>query len=147
MASSHDTMVESRPRELWADNLRVLVVVGVIVVHTATGYLTGIVDWYYDERTASVLWSTVLSFPAVAGAMFGLGPLFLLAGWFSPRSVAHRGVGGFARSRLLRLGVPLAAFMLLVQPTETEDLNPPNDPRIQWMTSAYSAICTALPRS
>ena len=114
MASSHDTMVESRPRELWADNLRVLVVAGVIVVHTATGYLTGIVDWYYDERTASVLWSTVLSFPAVAGAMFGLGPLFLLAGWFSPRSVAHRGVGGFARSRLLRLGVPLAAFRLLI---------------------------------
>ena len=116
MASSHDTMVESRPRELWADNLRVLVVADVIVVHTATGYLTGIVDWYYDERTASVLWSTVLSFPAVAGAMFGLGPLFLLAGWFSPRSAAHRGVGGFARNRLLRLGVPLAAFMLLIQP-------------------------------
>jgi hypothetical protein len=116
MASSHDTMVESRPRELWADNLRVLVVADVIVVHTATGYLTGIVDWYYDERTASVLWSTVLSFPAVAGAMFGLGPLFLLAGWFSPRSVAHRGPGGFACSRLLRLGVPLAAFMLLIQP-------------------------------
>ena len=51
MASSHDTMVESRPRELWADNLRVLAAAGVIVVHTATGYLTGIVDWYYDERT------------------------------------------------------------------------------------------------
>lgn len=28
-----------------ADNLRVLVVAGVSVVHTATGYLTGIVDW------------------------------------------------------------------------------------------------------
>ena len=86
------------------------------MVHTATGYLTGIVDWYYDERTASVLWSTVLSFPAVAGAMFGLGPLFLLAGWFSPRSVPTGGSAGFARSRLLRLGVPLAAFMLLIQP-------------------------------
>ena len=116
MAVTHDSLVESRPREQWADNLRVLVVAGVIVVHTATGYLTGIVDWYYDERTASALWSTLLSFPAAAGGMFGLGPLFLLAGWFSPRSLAHRGPGGFARSRLLRLGVPLLAFLLLIDP-------------------------------
>ncbi len=116
MASSHDSLVRSRHRELWADNLRVLVVAGVIVVHTATGYLTGFADWYYDELTTSTVWSTLLAFPAVAGGLFGLGPLFLLAGWFSPRSLAHRGPGGFARSRLLRLGVPLLAFMLLVHP-------------------------------
>ena len=116
MASSHDSIVESRPRELWADNLRVLVVAGVIVVHTATGYLTGIADWYYTERTTSTLWSTLLSFPAAAGGLFGLGPLFLLAGWFSVPSLAHRGTGGFVRSRLLRLGVPLLAFVLLLNP-------------------------------
>ena len=80
MAASQDTEVFSRPRELWVDNLRVLVVAGVIVVHTATGYITDIADWYYDERTASELWSTILAFPAVAGGLFGLGPLFLLAG-------------------------------------------------------------------
>jgi hypothetical protein len=101
MVSSHDTMVESRPRELWADNLRVLVVAGVIVVHAATGYLTGIVDWYYAERTTSAVWSTLLSFPAVAGGMFGLGPLFLLAGWFSPQSLA-RALLRTARGRLGR---------------------------------------------
>jgi surface polysaccharide O-acyltransferase-like enzyme len=116
MTASRETGVVSRPRELWVDNLRVLVVAGVIVVHTATGYITGIADWYYDELTTSAVWSTLLAFPAVAGGVFGLGPLFLLAGWFSPRSLAHRGPGGFARSRLLRLGLPLVAFMLLVQP-------------------------------
>ena len=101
MTASRDTIVASRPRELWVDNLRVLVVSGVIVVHTATGYLTGIADWYYDERTTSQAWSTLLAFPAVAGALFGLGPLFLLAGWFSPRSLARRGPGGFARSKVI----------------------------------------------
>ena len=116
MTASRDTIVASRPRELWVDNLRVLVVSGVIVVHTATGYLTGIADWYYDERTTSQAWSTLLAFPAVAGALFGLGPLFLLAGWFSPRSLARRGPGGFARSRLLRLGLPLLGFVLVIQP-------------------------------
>jgi glucans biosynthesis protein C len=100
--TSSDAVVTSRPRELWVDNLRVLVVAGVIVVHAATGYITGVADWYYDELTSSAVWSTALAFPAVAGALFGLGPLFLIAGWLSPRSLAHRGPGGFAGSRLLR---------------------------------------------
>ncbi|MGE5287831.1 MAG: acyltransferase family protein [Micromonosporaceae bacterium] len=138
MASSHDSLVRSRQRELWADNLRVLVVAGVIVVHTATGYLTGFADWYYDELTTSTVWSTLLSFPVAAGGLFGLGPLFLLAGWFSPRSLAHRGPGGFARSRLLRLGVPLLAFMLLVQPLADYVGSRPDEVR----TSFASALRT-----
>ncbi len=116
MASVQEAVVTSRPRELWIDNLRVLVVAGVIVVHTATGYITGIADWYYDELTTSTVWSTVLAFPAVAGGLFGLGSLFLLAGWLSPPSLARRGPGGYARSRLVRLGLPLIGFVLVVQP-------------------------------
>ncbi len=48
-----------------------LVVAGVIVAHTATGYITDVADWYYDELTTSTLWSTVLAFPAVAGPLIG----------------------------------------------------------------------------
>lgn len=116
MDTSQITETGRRPRALWVDNLRVLVVAGVIVVHTATGYLTGIADWYYDERTTSDLWSTLLAFPIVAGALFGLGPLFLLAGWFSPSSLDRRGPAGYARSRIVRLGIPLLVFVLLIQP-------------------------------
>ena len=116
MAAAQEAVVATKPREAWVDNLRVLVVAGVIVVHTATGYITGVADWYYDEIGTPTWLSTVLTFPAVAGGLFGLGPLFFLAGWLSPPSVARRGAGGFARSRLLRLGVPLVAFMLVVHP-------------------------------
>jgi surface polysaccharide O-acyltransferase-like enzyme len=116
MAAAQETVVATTPREAWVDNLRVLVVAGVIVVHTATGYITGVADWYYDEIGTPTVWSTVLTFPAVAGGLFGLGPLFFLAGWLSPPSVARRGAGGFVRSRLLRLGAPLVAFMLVVHP-------------------------------
>ena len=76
MASSHDSIVESRPREQWADNLRVIVIAGVIVLHTATAYLVDIAGWYYQERTTSQLWPMLLSGPAGIGAMFALGPLF-----------------------------------------------------------------------
>ncbi len=39
MAFSHDSIVESRPREQWADNLRVAVIAGVIVLHAGAGLL------------------------------------------------------------------------------------------------------------
>jgi hypothetical protein len=117
MTSSQDTIVDGRQRELWVDNLRVVVIAGVIVVHVATAYVLDIAGWYYDdERNASGVWSTVLSVPALLGALFALGPLFFLGGWFSARSMARRGADGFMRSRLLRLGVPLVVFALVVNP-------------------------------
>jgi glucan biosynthesis protein C len=113
MASTQDTATRSRPREQWADNLRVAVIAGVIVVHTATAYVVDI-PWYYnEERTTTGVWPMLLSPLVLMGALFALGPLFLVAGWFSARSLARRGPGGFARSRLLRLGVPLLVFVLL----------------------------------
>ena len=92
------------------------VIAGVIVVHTATAYVVDI-PWYYDdERATSGVWPLLLSPLVVMGALFALGPLFLVAGWFSVRSLAHRGPGGFVRSRLLRLGVPLLVYVLLINP-------------------------------
>jgi Acyltransferase family len=117
MVSSQDVIVRDRPREQWADNLRVIVIAGVIVMHAAVAYLVDIADWYYQgERVTSGLWPALLAGPALFGALFALGPLFLVAGWFSARSLARRGPGGFARSRILRLGVPLVVFVLLIDP-------------------------------
>ena len=99
------------------DNLRVVLIAGVIVVHTATAYILDIAGWYYDdERSTSGSWSSVRIVPAAFGALFALGPLFLIAGWFSVRSLARRGPAGFARSRLVRLGVPILVFVAFVEP-------------------------------
>ena len=99
-------------RQYWADNLRVLVIAAVVVFHAATAYLGG-TSWYFMQRTSSAAWSALV-FPGEVIAVFALGPLFLVAGWFSARSVAHRGAGAFARARLLRLGLPLLAFIFLI---------------------------------
>jgi glucans biosynthesis protein C len=99
-------------REYWADNLRVVVIAAVVVFHTATAYLGGS-SWYFMQRTTSGAWSAVVLAAEVV-AVFALGPLFLVAGWYSGRSLAHRGAGAFARARLLRLGIPLIAFIFLV---------------------------------
>lgn len=104
-------------RVAWVDNLRVAAIAGVVVVHTATGYVTDIADWYYgDELHATAAGFAVFALPALLGGIFGLGPLFWLAGWFSAPSLRHRGPAGFAVTRLVRLGIPLAGFVVIVNP-------------------------------
>jgi glucans biosynthesis protein C len=99
-------------RQHWADNLRVLVIAAVVVFHAGTAYFGG-TSWYFMQRVTSAAWSAVV-LPAEVVAVFALGPLFLVAGWFSARSLAHRGPAAFARARLLRLGIPLIVFVFLI---------------------------------
>ena len=42
--------------------------------------------------------------------------MFLLGGLLAAASLAHKGPGGFARGRLVRLGLPLLAFFGLLDP-------------------------------
>jgi peptidoglycan/LPS O-acetylase OafA/YrhL len=116
MTSTNDSTV-TRPHEQWVDTLRVVLIAGVIVVHTATGYVADFAGFYYDdERVANTVVSIAFAFPALLGGIFGLGPLFVVAGWFSVPSLMRRGPAGFVGSRLLRLGVPLLFFVLVVNP-------------------------------
>jgi glucan biosynthesis protein C len=105
----------TRVREAWPDTLRVVVIAGVIAMHAATAYVVD-VGWYYEERTSSEAWQVALTVPAFLGGLFALGPLFFVAGWLSAPSLARRGARGFAAGRLLRLGVPLVVFTLLIDP-------------------------------
>jgi hypothetical protein len=99
----------------WVDRLRVVVVAGVVVVHVATAYLVDI-DWHYEERTTSPIVGSVVAIPLGLGALYGLAPLFWVAGWLSRVSVSRHGRARFARSRLVRLGVPAAVFWALIDP-------------------------------
>jgi glucans biosynthesis protein C len=71
--------------------------------------------WYYLDRSTSKVWAAVFV-PAWLISAFALAPLFLAAGLFSARSLARHGAGGFARARLLRLGVPLIVFIFVINP-------------------------------
>jgi peptidoglycan/LPS O-acetylase OafA/YrhL len=103
-------------RFAYLDNLRVLLVLGVIAVHAAITYgLDG--SWYlesYDEM-AGVAVAAVTAVLGV-GWLFGLGLFFLIAGRLSAASLERKGPGRFARERLVRLGIPLLGYTLLVSP-------------------------------
>ena len=71
--------VAVRPRTAWLDNLRVVLIGGVITAHVATAYIVE-VDWYFEERTTSEALTTAVTFPVFMAAIFGLGPLFSMRG-------------------------------------------------------------------
>src|SRR5829696_5805110 len=103
-------------RLAYLDTLKVLLVVGVIAMHSAITYgLDG--SWYlesYDEMSAGVV-DAVTALLGV-GWLFGLGLFFLIAGRLSAPSLNRKGPRLFVKDRLIRLGIPLAAYTLLVSP-------------------------------
>ena len=102
-------------RLLFVDNLRIVLICGVLVVHLAVTY-RAIGDWYYYDPAYDLLTAILLSFPSFIGMACGMGVFFLIAGSFTPGSYERKGAGPFLRDRLLRLGIPLLIYDSLIQP-------------------------------
>lgn len=109
-------MTMPTPRNHGLDDLRGALTLLVVLHHAAITY-GGQGGWFYQEirpgNDPSSLLLTV--FCAVNQAWF-MGAFFLIAGYFTPAALARRGGPGFARERLLRLGLPLLAFVLVLGP-------------------------------
>ena len=70
----------------------------------------------HGEGQASVA-AQLLMLPLMAiGASFMMGLLFLVAGYFTPRSYDRKGPGSFLVDRLKRLGIPLILFAIVIHP-------------------------------
>jgi hypothetical protein len=88
----------------------------VLFHHTALTY-GGMGGWFYREIAPSAAPSSLLLtlFAAVNQAYF-MGLFFLLAGYFTPAALRNKGARRYLRERLLRLGIPLLAFGLILGP-------------------------------
>jgi glucan biosynthesis protein C len=105
-----------RPRMAYLDNLKILLVVGVIAMHAAITYgFDG--AWYlesYDVMASAVV--DALTVLLGTGWLFGLGLFFLIAGRLSAPSLERKGARRLAADRLVRLGLPVVAYTLLISP-------------------------------
>ncbi|HEX2855542.1 MAG TPA: acyltransferase family protein [Opitutaceae bacterium] len=101
----------------WVDNLRTLLILLVVNIHACVTY-SHVGDWYIKEQPEPPLLPAKLVFLIWEGHLqaFFMGLLFFLAGFFAHGSIARHGVGKFVRERLLRLGVPLLAFVFIINP-------------------------------
>jgi glucans biosynthesis protein C len=105
-----------KSRLLYLDNLRTTAITLVVLGHVAVSYgAAG--DWYYHGEGQASVAAQLLMLPLMAiGASFMMGLLFLVAGYFTPRSYDRKGPGSFLADRLKRLGIPLLLFAIVIHP-------------------------------
>jgi surface polysaccharide O-acyltransferase-like enzyme len=101
---------DDEKRLVFIDALRVAAIVFVIIHHAAQAYGPTGGFWPVHDRAQSG-WFTPFY---TANAAFGMGLMFLLAGYFVPPSYDKKGARLFLRGRWLRIGIPLATLVLLV---------------------------------
>jgi peptidoglycan/LPS O-acetylase OafA/YrhL len=105
----------TKPRLLYVDNLRTLVIIMVIFVHLGVTY-GGEGSWYYKEGPPDLPTAIVLTIHNAISQSFFMGLLFLLSAYFTAASCDRKGPGPFLRDRFLRLGIPLLVYEFLIQP-------------------------------
>ena len=107
------TTLQTRTRLSYLDNLRVVLTALVVLHHAAVTY-SHIPLWYYYEAPHDDSATALDVFLALNQAYF-MGFFFLIAGYFTPGGLDRKGVGRFARDRLVRLGIPLLLFVIVVR--------------------------------
>jgi hypothetical protein len=106
-------------RFAYLDNVKTLLIAGIIAAHAIQGY-SEFGSWTYQdiqEVTLSPVVETVFVIVVVSlGALFLMALFFLISGLFTQDSLERKGPSRFVTDRLLRLGVPFAIYTLIVWP-------------------------------
>jgi peptidoglycan/LPS O-acetylase OafA/YrhL len=99
------------------DNLRVVLTALVVLHHVALTY-GNLPLWYYSDPARDPS-GVALDMLVTIDQAFFMGFFFLISGFFTPGSHDRKGGRTFVRDRLVRLGVPLLAYLLLLRPLVT----------------------------
>jgi peptidoglycan/LPS O-acetylase OafA/YrhL len=105
------------PRLRYVDNLRTALTALVVIHHAALGY-SNIPGWFYVEPPSDSS-ATLLDVLILLDQAFFMGVFFLISALFVPASYDRKGAGRFLTERLLRLGVPLLLWLLVLRPLVT----------------------------
>ena len=104
-----------KARLFFIDNLRILLITLVMMIHLSITY-GGEGGWYYRDGQADTLSSILLTWHNAAVQAFSMGLFFMIAGYFTPGSYDHKGSRQFLKDRLLRLGIPMLCYDFIIGP-------------------------------
>jgi MFS family permease len=113
------TALERHGRVAYLDRLKLVLVALIIAGHGAVAYGDLENAWPYQdvqEVQLAAVSNVTLALVVLLGALFAMGLFFLMSGLVTPGSLARKGARRFARDRLIRLGVPLLVWTLLLWP-------------------------------
>jgi fucose 4-O-acetylase-like acetyltransferase len=103
----------------YLDNLKTLLIAGIIAAHAVMGYAT-FGSWTYQdvqEATLSPVVETIFVIVVASlGGLFLMALFFLISGLLTEDSLARKGSARFVSDRLWRLGLPFALYTLVVWP-------------------------------
>lgn len=107
----------SRVRLFFLDHLRAALTILVVLHHLAVIYGATTVFYYVEPPGAGdTLAQLVFSAFVLINQAYFMGLFFLISGYFTPGSFDHKGPGAFFKDRLLRLGIPLVVYVLVLSP-------------------------------
>ena len=115
-------------RLVYLDNLKVVLIAAIIALHGVASYAGTLEVWTYTEMrevTLTPAAEITLVLLALPIGLILIALLFLVAGLLTVPSMDRKGPGRFARDRLIRLGIPFAVYVLLIQPTVVYALEHP----------------------
>ena len=87
-----------------------------VLHHLAIVYGTGFIFYYVEPAYNDLLAYLVLAIFIAINQAYFIGLLFLISGYFSPRSLDRKGPRRFVRDRLIRLDIPLVVFYFVLNP-------------------------------
>ena len=106
-------------RLAYLDNLKTILIAGIIAAHAVMGY-ADFGSWTYhdvQEATLSPVAETIfVVVVASLGAFFLMALFFLISGLLTQDSLARKAPSSFVTDRLWRLGLPFALYTLVVWP-------------------------------
>jgi fucose 4-O-acetylase-like acetyltransferase len=116
------TTESEKKRLIFLDNLKIFFVILVIFTHVLVTY-SGRGSWYYyaslnefypEDITMIALFMIIGVAAIFLPSIMGL--FFLMGGYFTPKSFERKGTAAFWRERLLRLGIPVLLYVVLINP-------------------------------
>jgi glucans biosynthesis protein C len=105
----------SRGRLVYVDNFKVFLTFMVIVHHAAIAY-GGSGGWGVKDPNVDAISRFVLPIFNGLNQSYFMSAFFLFAGYFTPASLAKKGVWRFSADRCIKLGVPLLLYTTVGYP-------------------------------
>jgi fucose 4-O-acetylase-like acetyltransferase len=114
-ATCHTSTIRET-RLVFLDQLRVALTILVVLHHLAVIYGANASFYYVEPPYNDALAFIALTALVLIDQAFFMGLFFLISGYVTPAAYDRKGTGHFLRDRLLRLGIPLGIFVLVLNP-------------------------------
>ena len=106
-------MNEQIKRLFYLDNLRIYLTILVILHHATLAY-GGTGGWAIHDGVSDEISPILFTFFNALNQSYFMTAFFLLAGYFTPRSLERKNSKNFLLDRLIRLGIPLLVYTTLI---------------------------------